>query len=64
MESLRSPHSWALNFYRSIRLANGSFGLENESIIIRSGIREVFTPHIPVNEISHFLGVKMKQQGW
>jgi Cdc6-like AAA superfamily ATPase len=37
-------------------LANGNFGLDNEAIIIKSGIREVFTPHIPVDEISHFFG--------
>lgn len=37
-------------------MANGSFGLDNEAIIIKSGIRDVFTPHIPVDEISHFFG--------
>jgi Cdc6-like AAA superfamily ATPase len=37
-------------------LANGSFGLDKEAIIIKSGIRKVFTPHIPVGEISHFFG--------
>lgn len=37
-------------------MANGNFGLDNEAIIIKSGIREVFTPHIPVDEISHFFG--------
>lgn len=37
-------------------MANGSFGLENEALIIKSGIRNVFTPHIPVDEISHFFG--------
>ena len=37
-------------------MANGDFGLGNESTIIKSGIREVFTPHIPVDEISHFFG--------
>jgi Cdc6-like AAA superfamily ATPase len=35
-------------------LTNGSFGIENESIIIKSGILGVFLPHIPVDEISHF----------
>jgi Cdc6-like AAA superfamily ATPase len=37
-------------------LANGDFGLGNESTIIKSRIRDVFTPHIPVDEISHFFG--------
>ncbi|MDN3652089.1 AAA family ATPase [Thalassotalea ponticola] len=37
-------------------MANGDFGLSNEAAIIKSGIREIFTPHIPVDEISHFFG--------
>ena len=37
-------------------MANGNFGLENEKIIIDSGIRKVFTPHIPVDEVSNFFG--------
>lgn len=37
-------------------MANGDFGLSNEAAIIKSGVREVFTPHIPINEISHFFG--------
>lgn len=37
-------------------MANGSFGLDNEALIIKSGIRNIFTPHIPVDEISHFFG--------
>jgi hypothetical protein len=43
-------------FLKEINLANGDFGLGNESIIIKSGIREVFTPHIPVDEITNFFG--------
>lgn len=38
------------------KLANGDFGLDNELTIMESGIREVFTPHIPVDEITHFFG--------
>lgn len=45
-----------LNSYRSIKLANGSFGLDNEALIIKSRIRHVFTPHIPIDEISNFFG--------
>lgn len=37
-------------------MANGSFGLDKEALIIKSGIRDVFTPHIPVDEITHFFG--------
>ncbi|MDE0925527.1 MAG: ATP-binding protein [Methylophilaceae bacterium] len=37
-------------------MANGNFGLENEKIIIDSGIRKAFTPHIPVDEVSNFFG--------
>lgn len=37
-------------------MANGSFGLDNEALIIKSNIRNIFTPHIPINEISHFFG--------
>ncbi|UYO73699.1 AAA family ATPase [Halomonas qinghailakensis] len=37
-------------------MANGEFGLERELKIIKSGIRSVFTPHIPVDEIQHFFG--------
>ncbi|MEJ6079845.1 ATP-binding protein [Vibrio sp. 1-Bac 57] len=37
-------------------MANGEFGLEREFKIIKSEIRKVFTPHIPVDEIEHFFG--------
>jgi len=37
-------------------MANGSFGLEKEGVIHRSGVRKVFTPHTPVDEIEHFFG--------
>jgi len=45
-----------LNFKKEMKLANGNFGLKDEFTIITSGIRDVFTPHIPVDEISHFFG--------
>ncbi len=37
-------------------MANGTFGLQDEAEIIKSGVRDVFTPHIPVDDISHFFG--------
>ncbi|KPZ56269.1 ATP-binding protein [Pseudoalteromonas sp. P1-25] len=37
-------------------MANGEFGLEREFKIIKSGIRDIFTPHIPVDEKEHFFG--------
>ncbi|CAA0098980.1 Holliday junction ATP-dependent DNA helicase RuvB [BD1-7 clade bacterium] len=37
-------------------MANGTFGLKDEAEIIKSGVREVFTPHIPVDDVSHFFG--------
>jgi Cdc6-like AAA superfamily ATPase len=37
-------------------VANGTFGLQDEAKIIRSGVRDVFTPHIPVDDASHFFG--------
>lgn len=37
-------------------MVNGKFGLERELKIVKSGIRDVFTPHIPVDEIEHFFG--------
>lgn len=37
-------------------MANGGFGLSREHEIIKSGVRDVFTPHIPVDEIDHFFG--------
>lgn len=37
-------------------MANGCFGLDDEVLIIKSGVREIFTPHTPVNEIAHFFG--------
>lgn len=37
-------------------MANGFFGLDDEVLIIKSGVREIFTPHTPVDEISHFFG--------
>lgn len=37
-------------------MANGSFGLSNEAIIVKSGLRKIFTPHTPVDEIKHFFG--------
>lgn len=37
-------------------MANGDFGLERELKIVKSGIRDIFTPHIPVDEIKHFFG--------
>lgn len=37
-------------------MASGNFGLDSEFIIIGSGIRNVFTPHIPIDEVAHFFG--------
>ncbi len=37
-------------------MANGTFGLKDEAEIIKSGVRDVFTPHIPVDDVSHFFG--------
>ncbi|WP_181257733.1 nSTAND1 domain-containing NTPase [Vibrio splendidus] len=37
-------------------MANGYFGLDDEVLILESGVREIFTPHTPVDEISHFFG--------
>jgi Cdc6-like AAA superfamily ATPase len=43
-------------FKRRNKLINGSFGLDKEAIIIQSGLREIFTPYTPINEIKHFFG--------
>ncbi|WP_367379138.1 AAA family ATPase, partial [Halomonas sp. PR-M31] len=37
-------------------MGNGTFGLENEIIIQKSGLRDIFTPHTPVDEVKHFFG--------
>lgn len=37
-------------------MTNGSFGLDKEIIIVQSGLRNVFTPHTPINEVKHFCG--------
>jgi len=37
-------------------LANGTFGLQDEAKVIKSGVRNVFTPHVPVDDVSHFFG--------
>ena len=37
-------------------MANGLFGLDDEFLILESGVRDVFTPHTPVDETSHFFG--------
>ena len=37
-------------------MANGTFGLGDEAAIIKSGVRKIFTPHIPVDEVNHFFG--------
>ncbi|WP_355661191.1 ATP-binding protein [Halomonas salifodinae] len=37
-------------------MGNGTFGLEKELIIQRSGLREIFTPHTPIDEVKHFFG--------
>ena len=37
-------------------MANGTFGLQDEAAIIKSGIRKIFTPHMPVDDVSHFFG--------
>lgn len=37
-------------------MGNGGFGLDDEALIYKSRVREVFTPHVPVDEISHFFG--------
>ncbi|MGQ0801569.1 MAG: nSTAND1 domain-containing NTPase [Pseudomarimonas sp.] len=34
----------------------GNFGLDNELKIKKSGVRKIFTPHSPVNDIEHFFG--------
>ena len=34
----------------------GDFGLIREEKIKRSGVREVFTPHRPINKIDFFFG--------
>ena len=41
---------------KEVMLANGFFGLDDEVLIIESGVRDVFTPHTPVDEITHFFG--------
>lgn len=37
-------------------MANGTFGLQDEAKIVKSGVRNIFTPHIPINDVSHFFG--------
>lgn len=37
-------------------MGNGTFGLDKELIITKSGVRKIFTPHTPVNEVKHFFG--------
>ena len=37
-------------------MSNGTFGIGREAKIVRSGARRVFTPHSPVDDISHFFG--------
>ncbi|WP_197053296.1 AAA family ATPase [Litchfieldella xinjiangensis] len=37
-------------------MGNGTFGLDREAIILRSGVREIFTPHTPIDEVDHFFG--------
>lgn len=39
-------------------MASDSFGLEREHKIVRSGVREVFSPHRPINQIDLFFGRK------
>jgi hypothetical protein len=38
------------------------FGLSRERKIIKSGVREVFTPHKPINKVEFFLGRKKEVQ--
>jgi hypothetical protein len=37
-------------------MSNGTFGIEKETRIVRSGVRNIFTPHSPIDDISHFFG--------
>ncbi|HEV2538282.1 MAG TPA: ATP-binding protein [Frateuria sp.] len=37
-------------------MSNGTFGIEREARIVKSGVRRVFTPHSPVDDASHFFG--------
>ncbi|WOO31202.1 AAA family ATPase [Diaphorobacter limosus] len=37
-------------------MSSGTFGITREKKIISSGARKVFTPHAPVDDISHFFG--------
>jgi Cdc6-like AAA superfamily ATPase len=37
-------------------MSNGTFGIGREAKIVKSGARKVFTPHSPVDDISHFFG--------
>lgn len=37
-------------------MANGSFGLDKEALIVASGLRKIFTPYTPIDEEKHFFG--------
>ncbi|MFM5509356.1 AAA family ATPase [Aeromonas rivipollensis] len=37
-------------------MGNGLFGIDKEFVIKNSGVRSVFTPHIPINQEKHFFG--------
>lgn len=37
-------------------MSNGTFGISRENKIIKSRVRKIFTPHSPVDDISHFFG--------
>ena len=37
-------------------MSSGTFGINREVKIVKSGVRKVFTPHSPVDNITHFFG--------
>lgn len=37
-------------------MSNGTFGIDRENRIVKSGARSVFTPHSPIDDTSHFFG--------
>ena len=36
--------------------SSGTFGINRENKIVKSGVRKIFTPHSPVDDLAHFFG--------
>ena len=43
--------------------ANDPFGVQGEAVIAKSGIRDIFTPHTPINSLELFLGRAAEVKG-